>query len=87
MPWQELENANQAIMRLVADNPDYEFTSLEEILRDGITIRWRKVESNMTTEQKRAALMKRYPGSMVIPKMPDHQVHAVYMRLLDRKNL
>ena len=40
-----------------------------------------------TTEQKRAALLKRYPGSMKIAKMPDYQVHAMYMRLLNKNDL
>ena len=43
--------------------------------------------TTVTSEQKRAALMQRYPGSMKISKMPDHQVHAMYMRLLNKKQL
>jgi hypothetical protein len=38
----------------------------------------------MSTEQKRAALLKRYPGSTKIAAMPDKQVHVTYMRLLNK---
>lgn len=41
----------------------------------------------MSAEQKRTALLQRYPGSMRIAKMPDHQVHAMYMRLMNEKKL
>lgn len=41
----------------------------------------------MTTEQKRAALLQRYPGSIRIPKMPDKQVHVMYMRLMNNRSL
>jgi hypothetical protein len=40
----------------------------------------------MSTEQKRAALLKIYPGSVKIPKMPDHQIHAMYVRLYGATN-
>jgi len=41
----------------------------------------------MTTAQKRAALLNRYPGSEKIAKMPDYQIHSMYMRLLNAKKL
>jgi hypothetical protein len=40
-----------------------------------------------TTAQKRAKLLERYPGSVKIKNMSDKQVHATYMRLLDKKEL
>ena len=41
----------------------------------------------MSTEQKREALLKRYPGSVKIPKMGDAQIHVMYMRLLNSNKL
>ncbi|QED11592.1 hypothetical protein PP914_gp102 [Arthrobacter phage Qui] len=41
----------------------------------------------MSTEQKRAALLQRYPGSIKISKMPDDQIHAMYMRLMNANKL
>lgn len=41
----------------------------------------------MSTEQKRAALLQKYPGSVKIKNMPDAQIHQVYMRLLNKGQL
>lgn len=44
----------------------------------------------MSTEQKRAAIAKSYPGQKwqdKVAKMSDAQVHATYMRLLNAKQL
>ncbi|AXH44192.1 hypothetical protein SEA_GOCRAZY_54 [Arthrobacter phage GoCrazy] len=41
----------------------------------------------MSIEQMRAKLLEKYPGSKKISNMPDKQVHAVYTRLLSRKQL
>jgi hypothetical protein len=41
----------------------------------------------MSTEQKRAALLAKYPGSAKIMQMKDAQVHATYMRLLNKGQL
>jgi hypothetical protein len=47
----------------------------------------RKAFWGMSTEQKRAALKAKYPGSTKFDKMPDSQVHVIYMRLLNQKKL
>lgn len=41
----------------------------------------------MSTEQKRAKLLQKYPGSAKIKAMKDAQVHAMYERLLSGKQL
>lgn len=44
----------------------------------------------MSVEQKRAAVSKAYPGTgwaNKVKAMPDHQVHVVYMRLLNANKL
>lgn len=44
----------------------------------------------MSTEQKRAAIAKSYPGEKWqkrVKDMSDKQVHATYMRLLNAKQL
>ena len=44
----------------------------------------------MSPEQKRAALIKSYPGpswEKKVKMMTDAQVHSVYMRLLNAKKL
>lgn len=41
----------------------------------------------MSAEQKRAAVLSKYPGSEKIKKMSDKQIHVVYMRLLNKGEL
>lgn len=41
----------------------------------------------MSVEQKRAAVSKAYPNWVKVKTMPDHQVHVIYMRLLNAKKL
>jgi hypothetical protein len=41
----------------------------------------------MSTEQKRAKLLEKYPGSAKIAQMKEAQVHATYMRLLNKGQL
>jgi len=41
----------------------------------------------MSTEQKREALKKRYPGSTKVAKLSEAQVHAMYNRLLSKGDL
>lgn len=41
----------------------------------------------MSTEQKRAKLLEKYPGSVKITKMSDAQVHMTYTRLLNKGQL
>lgn len=41
----------------------------------------------MSTEQKRAAVSKAYPGgdwAKKVQSMSDHQVHVIYMRLMNK---
>lgn len=39
----------------------------------------------MSTEQKRAAIKELYPNWTKLNKMPEHQVHVIYMRLVVNK--
>ncbi|QFG13661.1 hypothetical protein SEA_TOKKI_56 [Arthrobacter phage Tokki] len=44
----------------------------------------------MTDHQKREAVAKAYPGdgwAKKVQKMGDHQIHVIYMRLVNAKKL